>query len=133
MKPEGCAPLLKWAGGKRRLIGEILSVAPTEFGRYFEPFLGGGALFFSLVPRSATLSDSNPDLINAYIQIRDNLDAVVKSLRRLPNSDADYYRIRAASPRSAAGKAARLIYLCALSVGKKKTWPGKRFLLREAL
>ena len=115
MNPEGCAPLLKWAGGKRRLIGEILSVAPTDFGRYFEPFLGGGALFFSLVPRSATLSDSNPDLINAYIQIRDNLDAVVKSLRRLPNSEADYYRIRAACPRSAAGKAARLIYLCALS------------------
>ncbi|MGO9540980.1 MAG: DNA adenine methylase [Terriglobales bacterium] len=110
-----CEPLLKWAGGKRRLLPKILRFVPVTEGRYFEPFLGGGAVFFSRQPKSALLSDSNPELINAYVQVRDDLGAVVRHLRGLPNSEADYYRIRASSPRSPAGRAARLIYLCTLS------------------
>ena len=76
---------------------------------------GGGALFFSLRPKSALLSDSNPELINAYVQVRDNLGAVVQHLRRMPNKEEDYYRIRGCAPSSLAGRAARLIYLCTLS------------------
>jgi DNA adenine methylase len=110
-----CEPLLKWAGGKRRLLPTILRFVPATDGRYFEPFLGGGAVFFSRQPERALLSDANPELINAYVQIRDNLRAVVRQLRRLPNTEADYYRVRASSPRSPAGRAARLIYLCTLS------------------
>jgi len=115
MNQSECEPLLKWAGGKRRLLRDILPFAPKTFGRYYEPFVGGGAVFFSIQPKSATLSDTNSELIGAYLQVRDNLDAVLRCLRRLPNSEEDYYRIRKSSPSSDAGKAARLIYLCKLS------------------
>jgi len=111
----GCEPLLKWAGGKRRLLGDILPFAPTQFKHYYEPFFGGGALFFALVPAQATVSDANPDLINAYIQVRDNLDAVLKCLRTMENSEADYYRVRESTPRVPATQAAKFIYLCNLS------------------
>ena len=110
-----CAPLIKWPGGKRRLLPEILQLMPTHYGRYFEPFCGGGALFFFLQPAKATLSDANSELIQMYIQVRDNLDGVIRRLRNMANSKEEYYRIRASTPRSAAGEAARLIYLCTLS------------------
>lgn len=110
-----CEPLLKWAGGKRRLLPQILPLIPRFRGCYYEPFFGGGALFFSLLPASAMLSDSNQDLINAYVQVRDNLPAVVRHLQRMSNTEADYYQIRESIPRSLAGRAARLIYLCTLS------------------
>jgi DNA adenine methylase len=115
MNGQRCEFLLKWAGGKRRLLTDILPVTPGEFAHYYEPFFGGGALFFSLLPLSATLGDTNADLINAYVQVRDNLPALLRCLRTMPNSEADYYRIREMRPRSSAGKAARLIYLCTLS------------------
>ena len=115
MRSDERTPLLKWAGGKRRLLGDILPLVPTTFHRYFEPFVGGGAVFFSLRPPMATLSDVNPDLVQMYSQVRDNVDAVVRSLRRLPNSEADYYRIRATVPKTPVAQAARLIYLCTLS------------------
>lgn len=115
MSETACEPLLKWAGGKRRLLPAILPLVPETFGRYYEPFVGGGAVFFSLAPRSATLSDSNAELINTYVQVRDNLTPLISELRKLRNSEADYYRIRATVPRSATAKAARLIYLCTLS------------------
>lgn len=108
-------PLLKWAGGKRRLLSHITGLAPTRFATYYEPFLGGGALFFALAPQNALLSDVNSDLILMYTQVRDNLDEVLTRLRRMPNSEADYYRVRASSPRHPAVRAARLIYLCTLS------------------
>src|ERR1035441_2513362 len=91
-------PLLKWAGGKRRLLPQILSVVPNKFAHYYEPFFGGGALYFSTLPVEATLSDTNDDLINAYVQVRDNLDAVLRSLRGMPNSEKDYYAIRRTQP-----------------------------------
>lgn len=109
------APLIKWAGGKRRLLAGIREVCPENFGRYFEPFLGSGALFFSLLPEDAQLSDANSELIQMYTEVRDNVDGVVDALRRLHNSEEDYYRVRAASPRTPATKAARFIYLCTLS------------------
>ena len=69
-------PLIKWPGGKRALAGSILKYVPEQFGTYYEPFLGGGAVFFALRPESAVLSDTNVDLINAYIQVRDNAEAL---------------------------------------------------------
>jgi len=110
-----CEPLLKWAGGKRRLLPLIVPHVSKTEGRFYEPFFGGGALFFSLQPKSALLSDSNPELINAYVQVRDNLPGVIRSLRAMPNTKTDYYRIRESRPRTPAGRAARLIYLCTLS------------------
>jgi DNA adenine methylase len=77
--------------------------------------LGGGALFFALQPEAACLSDKNRELILAYNQIRNNPQEVINCLRELPNSEEQYYRVRSALPRSLAGRAARLIYLSALS------------------
>lgn len=115
IEPGSSLPAIKWAGGKRKLLPAILEVAPSTFSNYFEPFFGGGAVFFSLLPRCATLSDTNAELIQMYIQVRDCPEKVLRHLRRMPNSEYDYYRIRTMRPRSDAGNAARLIYLCTLA------------------
>jgi DNA adenine methylase len=108
-------PLIKWAGGKRRLLPDIAELAPPKFSRYYEPFLGGGAVFFSLLPAAATLSDANDELIQMYAQVRDQPDKVLECLARMRNSEEDYYRIRSMKARTESGRAARLIYLCTLS------------------
>lgn len=109
------APLLKWPGGKRRLVRFILTLVPAEFNRYYEPFLGSGALFFALRPKRALLADRNLDLITTYKQVRDNPRAIIKQLRKLRNTEDDYYAIRGATPECELEKAARLIYLTTLS------------------
>jgi DNA adenine methylase len=109
------APLLKWPGGKRRLVQFILPLVPRKFNHYYEPFLGSGAVFFALRPTKAFLSDRNPDLISTYRQVRDNPLAVIKELRKLRNTEKNYYAIRSANPKSDPQKAARLIYLSTLS------------------
>ena len=109
------APLLKWPGGKRTLVQFILRLLPQEFGRYYEPFFGGGALFFALQPRSAYLSDKNADLISAYVQVRNHPQAVIDQLAKLRNSARDYYAIRSTTPRTEVARAARIIYLTTLA------------------
>jgi len=108
-------PLLKWPGGKRSLLNEIIPLLPKTFGRYYEPFVGGGALFFALRPRVAVLSDNNSDLINCYIQVRDRPDQVISLLTKLKNTEQDYYKIRDRIPTQDVAKAARFIYLTTLS------------------
>jgi DNA adenine methylase len=118
-KPQSCKvkspPLLKWPGGKRNLLHLILPLLPLQFNRYFEPFLGGGALFFAIQPKNSYLSDRNTELIQAYSQVRDQPDAVIRELRKLRNSERDYYRIRSSRPTSEAARAARMIYLITLA------------------
>ena len=109
------APLLKWPGGKRRLIRFILPLLPGKFKDYYEPFVGSGALFFAVRPRRAFLSDRNPDLISTYVHVRDNPGAVIRHLRKLRNSATEYYAIRSWVPKSEPARAARLIYLSTLS------------------
>ena len=114
--PIGSEPLLKWAGGKRWLapsLGEMISRA--RFTRYFEPFCGGAALFFQLAPTRAVLSDINGDLINCYRQIKTDPESVITALRRLRNSENDYYAIRGMRPRLASTRAARVLYLTTLA------------------
>ncbi|TXD63736.1 Dam family site-specific DNA-(adenine-N6)-methyltransferase [Ralstonia sp. TCR112] len=108
-------PLIKWPGGKRALLPEILSKMPSTFGTYYEPFFGGGAVFFGLAPENAVISDANEELVNAYIQVRDNPDTLIKELKRLPNAEEVYYRVRASNPKSSVRRAARLLYLTRLS------------------
>lgn len=110
-----CQPLIKWPGGKRALAGSILQFVPEEFGTYYEPFLGGGAVFFALLPTSAVLSDANIDLINAYVQVRDNVEDLARVLRSFKNSEQDYYAVRSMSPRTPVRKAARMLYLTRLA------------------
>lgn len=111
---EVCAPLIKWPGGKRLLLKHILPLV-GEPSRYFEPFIGGGALFFALPIRTATLGDNNSELINAYVHVRDCCERVISALRRLGNSEAEYYRARESQPKSDLGRAVRFLYLCRLS------------------
>jgi DNA adenine methylase len=108
-------PLLKWPGGKRRLLDRILPFVPERFKGYFEPFLGGGALFFALQPDRARLSDNNAELVRAYLQIRDSPWEVIRELRKLRNSEKDYYRVRSSVPQEDSAGAARLIYLTTLA------------------
>ncbi|MGL6342581.1 MAG: DNA adenine methylase [Waterburya sp.] len=73
-------PFLKWVGGKSKLLPQILPHVPNTFDTYYEPFLGSGALFFHLQPKNAVLSDNNEELINCYLQVRDNVHEVLKVL-----------------------------------------------------
>ena len=59
-------PVLKWAGGKTQLIPQLVPIVPNSYGKYIEPFIGGGALFFKLSPKAAVISDSNEELVNLY-------------------------------------------------------------------
>src|SRR5258706_10850838 len=88
-----CEPLVKWAGGKRLLLRHIVPLIP-DFGAYFEPFLGGGALFFALSPPNSVLADNNAELVNAYLQVRDHCEEVITALGRLKNTEQDYYENR---------------------------------------
>ena len=84
----GVRPLVKWAGGKSRLLGELLPRIPNDTKRYFEPFFGGGALFFALAAstpravRSAVLADQNDDLIATYRALRDDVNALIRALQK---------------------------------------------------
>jgi len=110
-------PILKWAGGKGQLIGELLRRVPQEFGAYHEPFMGGGALYFALWGkgriRRAYLSDLNHELIEMYLTVRDDVEGVIRALRAHRNEEQYYYRVRATNPGSLTPgeRAARLIYL----------------------
>jgi len=108
-------PLLKWPGGKRRLLENIIHLIPETFRYYYEPFFGGGALFFAVLPKYSCLSDNNPDLINCYIQIRDNPEKVISYLEKYENTKESYYRVREKVPINEIEKAARIIYLTTLS------------------
>lgn len=106
-------PFLKWAGGKTQLLPEILARFPARYGRYHEPFVGGGAVFFGLGPRRAILSDFNDVLMGTYIAVRDELPAVLAALRRHRSDETQFYRVRAqdTTKLSRAAAAARMIYL----------------------
>ena len=75
-------PIVKWVGGKRQLMFELLKNMPKNYNRYFEPFIGGGALFFELQPDNAYISDMNEELINLYQVVRDNVEELVTDLQK---------------------------------------------------
>jgi DNA adenine methylase len=111
------APFLKWAGGKRQLLPRILQLVPARIDTYYEPFVGGGAVFFALAAqglfRRAVLGDANAELVICYTAIRDQVDAVIAGLRRFRNDPDAYYEVRAKDPArlSPAARAARVIFL----------------------
>jgi len=106
------SPFLRWAGGKSWFIKHIHKYLPCDgFNAYHEPFLGGGAIFFNLIPPNAYLSDLNEELISTYIEVRDNVEEVISELRKFENTKEYYYIIRERQENSSAGNAARFIYL----------------------
>lgn len=106
-------PFLKWAGGKGQVISQYIPHFPTGFSTYYEPFLGGGAVFFHLQPIQSRLTDINPELVNVFSCVRDQVDALIKCLEthRDRHSSDYYYQVRACREGSAVERAARLIYL----------------------
>ncbi|MGC4091888.1 MAG: DNA adenine methylase [Polyangiaceae bacterium] len=118
MRPRSFDPVLKWAGGKRQLLPQILQRLPAKIATYYEPFVGGGAVFFALSHEQrftrAVLTDQNPDLIAVYQALQSDLESLIDKLRvHDANHCEDYYyevrenhRLRAPSAR-----AARMIYL----------------------
>ena len=106
-------PILKWAGGKTQMLGDLLPKVPNNYGKYIEPFIGGGAMFFALNPHNAIISDSNPELINMYKQVADNVEEVISYLKKYENTQEMFYEVRALEwqnlPKAEA--AARTIYL----------------------
>ena len=87
-------PILKWAGGKTQMLNDLLPKVPSSYGRYIEPFFGGGAMFFALQPENAIIADSNPELINMYRQVAANVDEVIQYLKKYENTSEMFYTVR---------------------------------------
>lgn len=87
-------PIVKWVGGKRQLMFELLNNMPENYNRYFEPFIGGGALFFELQPDNAYISDMNEELINLYQVVRNNVDELITDLQKHAFSKDYFMEIR---------------------------------------
>lgn len=107
------APFLKWAGGKRWFADRCLHLIPRDHGRYIEPFLGSGAMFFALQPSTALLSDLNRDLINCYCAVRDAPERIIERLEEhhRRHGKAHYYETRSVKPEDPVEWAAWFIYL----------------------
>jgi DNA adenine methylase len=111
-------PFLKWAGGKRQLLSEIKKLLPArEIKRYFEPFVGGGAVLFELQFENAVINDYNEELINCYQVIKDDPETLIKEVQKHPHTKEAFYQLRALDRTRnfkdipAAQRAARIIYL----------------------
>ncbi len=112
------APVVKWVGGKRQLLGEITPLLPKRITSYCEPFLGGGAVLFSIQPTRAIVNDLNSDLITVYKVIRDDIEKLLEELKRHENTPEYFYTIRDMDrdkeryqSMSEIERASRLIYL----------------------
>lgn len=116
---EKLQPFTKWTGGKRKLIPKLKELMPEIYGNYYEPFIGGGALFFELSPRVAIINDFNEELINCYIQIKENPIKLIEILKihKEKNSKEYYLEIRGLDRTdkfkelSKVEKAARIMYM----------------------
>lgn len=110
-------PFIKFVGGKTALLPEILARLPKKINTYYEPFVGGGAVFFALAAegrfKRAVIGDANEELIRTYRALARNVDVVVQHLKKHVYEEEHYYFVRAKNPRilSDAVAAARFIYL----------------------
>ncbi len=105
-------PFLKWPGGKRWLAAQN-NLIPERFNHYYEPFLGSGAIFFSILPANSTISDINQELINLYIIMRDQPTQLQGVMRRHQemHSEEHYYSVRNHVPDDVVERAGRMLYL----------------------
>ena len=128
---EPVRPFLKWVGGKRRLVPRLTKNLPP-YRTYFEPLLGGGALFFALRPKRAVLSDTNAELVDCFIAVRDDVDGVIKALGQHRYIRRHYYKVRDQLPQELrmVDRAAlrRMLTLYQAEVG-----PAAKLLLKQEL
>jgi DNA adenine methylase len=111
-------PFLKWPGGKRWFVAKYAHLLPPHFGRYIEPFLGSGSVFFHLAPPNALLGDRNSDLIATYIAVRDDPDAVEEKLfEHELNHSHDYANLTLRPDTSFVKIGSILIYIDTMSQG----------------
>lgn len=118
VRGSGIKPFLSWVGSKRKLIKHLVPYIPAQWNTYFEPFLGGGALFFYLAPEKAVVSDCCPALIETYKAVKTNHRAIASFLRPLSPTRDEFDRMKKFSPRSSASKAGQFIFL------NKSCWNG---------
>lgn len=114
MARQDCAPFLRWAGSKRRLVPVLKGFWTKKHKRYIEPFVGSACLFFAIKPPKAILGDVNPELIATYIEVKYRVDAVLQELESLGAANKKrYQRLRAidTSTLTPVARAARFIYL----------------------
>lgn len=111
-------PIIRWAGSKRKLLPLLRPHFPTTFGRYIEPFLGSGSVFFELKPTHALLNDRCTELVDTYTAVRDNVDAVIRYLKPLKVDKDLYYEIRENRALGRFKRAAEFLYL------NKTCWNG---------
>lgn len=108
-------PFIKWAGGKRQLLPILTQHLPERAADsvYVEPFVGGGALLFHLQPAMSIISDSNPEVANAYSVLRDHLEELLAAMAEHRNEESYYYAVRAQNPMnlSSVGRASRFLFL----------------------
>jgi DNA adenine methylase len=106
-------PPIKWAGGKSQLLSQFIPLFPERIEYYIEPFLGGGAVFFYLLPSKAVLIDSNEELVNFYKVVQGNLTDLLKDLEKHQNTRDYFYQIRAAdvNKMTEVERASRFLYL----------------------
>ena len=106
-------PFLKWAGGKQALARRLIECFPATFAGYYEPFLGGGSVFFELAPTRAVLGDGNEWLIDTYEALHDDWRAVARELDGMVNTREEYLRLREIAPETLSPivRAAHFIYL----------------------
>lgn len=114
LSPSQTRPILKWAGGKSKLLPSLIPLFPSKAHRYIEPFMGGGAVFFGLnFEGQSLLNDFNHELISLYEVVRDHPELLMKSLDKLSNhySEEYFYQLRSQNLKSKIESAARTIFL----------------------
>ncbi len=87
-------PFVKWVGGKRQLLNEIEKHIPEQFSRYYEPFVGGGAVLFHVRPKNAIINDSNEELVNLYNVIKESPEELIEDLKKHKNEEKYFYEVR---------------------------------------
>lgn len=108
---------IRWAGGKSWLVPYVTELTKNlEYNNYYEPFMGGASIFFSLdIHNNGCLSDINSELVNAFCAVRDNPKKIIQYLKEYQYDEENYYIVRASEPKGKYQKAARFLYLNANS------------------
>jgi DNA adenine methylase len=111
-------PFLRWAGSKRKLLRHLVPFVPRAWEKYYEPFLGGGSMFFYLGPKRAEISDASSPLIQTYRGVQTNADHISSFLRALRPTRSTFNQMRQFRPRTVASHAGQFIFL------NKACWNG---------